>query len=111
MNIKRDTYTNYGKILLNHENWKVKVFLLNKVGDWDDCGTGILFFENQKTDISANYLKVMKLKDENHEDQNISSEKKLKLSKGMQFSDGECLLWEKIDEDLSFEKQNGNYIF
>mmetsp|Transcript_43016 Transcript_43016/g.49881 ORF Transcript_43016/g.49881 Transcript_43016/m.49881 type:complete len:97 (-) Transcript_43016:347-637(-) len=41
------------------QSWKVKVYLLNGTGNWDDCGTGILEMAKESQDLEEiDYLKV-----------------------------------------------------
>lgn len=50
----------------NSMNWKVKVYLLNSSGNWDDYGTGMLQLSremNVNTEIEEEYL-IVKSRDE-----------------------------------------------
>jgi len=77
------------------QTWKVKVFILNAKGEWDDCGTGVLYFKKEKEENPnqmEEYIKIVKYEEESPEPVHISMEKKVKLSKGKTFPEGECIL-------------------
>ena len=94
---------------LNYKNWKVKLFLLNGEGTWDDYGCGILSFQNEANDedssIKSDYLYIQKSAEEN---ENLTMDE-MKLNKLKNTAKGkmkDCLLYAKIEKDYVFERQH-----
>ncbi len=93
---------------LNYKNWKVKVFILNGEGSWDDYGCGILSFINDYNEDSLNksdYLYIKKTVEEN-ENLSVDETKANKLKKNFKGKMQDCLLYAKIEKDYVFERQH-----
>ena len=89
------------------QNWRVKVYLLNADGNWDDCGSGSL---QAITDTSAGieiiYLHVTSTEEAA---KNMSSEITLERLKKLQGEkeDLNCVLYQPIKLRNDYEKQGG----
>jgi hypothetical protein len=91
-------------------NWKVKVYLLNEGGNWDDCGTGSLELhydpDNEKL---CDYIQVVKVEDRGQPHaQMVSHERLEKLKKGNQ--NPTVILYSTVEKEYDFEKQGGKFI-
>ena len=86
-------------------NWKVKVYLLNATGNWDDCGTGVL---EEALDIDENeYLKIW-TNDELIKGRSTDiSEERFEKLKGKLADDDEVLLFLPVHKRNKYEKQGG----
>jgi hypothetical protein len=91
-------------------NWKVKVYLLNDVGNWDDCGTGTLeFCKIPKMEEECDYFKVTKVEDKGlPPTQAVSNERLEKLRNGNPNSN--VILFLPLQKQYDFEKQGGKLI-
>ena len=94
---------------MNYKNWKVKLFILNGEGAWDDYGCGILSFLNEANEennfIKTDYLFIQKTLEEN-ENLTVDETKAIKLKKNSQGKMKDCLLYSKIEKDYVFERQH-----
>jgi hypothetical protein len=90
-------------------NWRVKVYLLNSTGNWDDCGTGTL--DMVKENINGEDIEFLQVA--SYEDKNqagailIPSDKLLKLKGNKE--DEKYLLHRPLMKLNQFEKQGGKY--
>lgn len=92
------------------QSWKVKVYLLNATGNWDDCGTGILEMAREIQDQEEiEYLKVTTneelIKGRSTE---ISADRYEKL-KGKLADEDKILLYLPLLKKNQYEKQGGNF--
>lgn len=89
---------------LNLKNWKVKLFILNSEGSWDDYGCGVLSFltESSIENDLYNYICIQKIQEDN--ENLIVDQEKIKKIKNENIID--CLLYVKIEKDYVFEKQH-----
>ena len=92
-----------------NNNWRVKVYLLNLSGNWDDCGTGILeiskgLLDAEEEDIQ--YFKVFSTEDEPNSSSITVSTEKLNHLKGKE-TNPRCILYLPILKKNQFEKQGG----
>lgn len=93
------------------QTWKVKVYLLNSTGNWDDCGTGNfeMVHETQENE-EIEYIKITT----NEElikgrSTDVTAERYEKL-KGRYATDDKILLFLPICKKNSYEKQGGKNI-
>ena len=99
--LMRQRYTN--------NSWRVKVYLLNLGGNWDDCGTGILEISKGLLDAGEEdieYFKVFSTEDEQKSSGITISSEKLNYLKGKQ-TNSRCILYLPILKKNQFEKQGG----
>ncbi len=90
--------------------WKVKLFLLNPEGSWDDYGCGFLSFRTDysedQTSIKGCYIYIEKAFDETDSNLTIEESRAMKLKKNANDHVKECLLFTKIERDFLFERQH-----
>lgn len=92
-------------------NWKVKVYLLNDSGNWDDCGTGTLeIVRSTKGGEELDFFKVTK-NDENSQGapSSVSAERLEKLKGDPPYP--KAILYLPIMKYNQFEKQGGNITY
>ena len=88
------------------QNWRVKVYLLNELGNWDDCGTGLLEFTREiKTDEEIDLIKVNSHEAPPNNDNNISVENRAKLKGGSESP--AVILNLPINKENQYDKQGG----
>ena len=93
----------------SNQSWKVKVYLLNGTGNWDDCGTGTLeMAKDSQDDEELDYLRVST----NEElikgrSTDITAERYERL-KGKLASDENILMYLPLLKKNMYEKQGGN---
>ena len=92
------------------QGWKVKVYLLNGTGNWDDCGTGTLELTKEtQNQEEIEYFKISTneefLKGRSSE---VSAERYDKL-KG-KHNDEKTLLCLPIQKNNQYEKQGGIHL-
>jgi len=94
----------------NEQTWRVKVYLLNQQGNWDDLGTGVFeLVKEVKLEEEMEYLKVVATDDSSKTNSpQIDSEKQAKL-KGDSTLD-RCILYLPILQSNHYEKQSGKII-
>ena len=91
-------------------NWKVKVYLLNDVGNWDDCGTGTLeICKNAKNEEECDYFKVTKVEDKSQPAAQLVSVERLEKLKRLSPSPN-IILYLPLQKEYEFEKQGGKLI-
>jgi len=92
------------------QNWRVKVYLLNSDGNWDDCGSGTLkTITDTSSGIGITYLHVTSNEDAA---KNISGGISLDMLKKLQggTEDPKCVLHHPITVGSDYEKQGGNIL-
>ena len=94
-----------------NNSWRVKVYLLNLSGNWDDCGTGILDISKGSSDTDAReedieYFKVFSTEDEQKLSGITISSEKLNKLKDKELNP-KCILYLPILKSNQFEKQGG----
>lgn len=89
-------------------NWKVKIYLLNETGNWDDCGTGNLTLErslNTQSHIMYEDI-IFKIKTI-HDDSKIevSTERLCKLRKSLPDNEStDILLLSCVNNQFIYER-------
>lgn len=89
--------------------WKVKVYLLNATGNWDDCGTGIL--EMVKENINGeeiDFFQVSVFDESSKLNPPPVSPDKLHKLKGVK-DDERYIMYRPLMRFNSFEKQGGKF--
>ena len=92
-----------------NNNWRVKVYLLNLSGNWDDCGTGILDMSKGSSDMggeNVEYFKVFSTEEEQNPSGITISPEKLNKLKGNELNPKYILYLPILKKD-QFEKQGG----
>lgn len=92
------------------QNWRVKVYLLNSEGNWDDCGSGTLkTITDTSSGIDIIYLHVTSAEDAV---KGISDGISLDMLKRLQggIEDPKCVLHHPITVGSDYDKQGGNFL-
>ena len=94
----------------NQPNFRVKLYLLNEAGNWEDCGTGILnMISDVINDEERDFFQV--ISDSEHGPPSLAPELLEKLQKiKSDKSDERCLLYRPLAKDNQYERQGGNII-
>ena len=91
-----------------HQNWKVKVYLLNELGHWDDCGTGILEIVQETIfEPPIDFFLVKRIEEQIDDSTSPISEERLQRIAGKS-KNGKSILYLPILKENQFEKQGGN---
>jgi hypothetical protein len=91
----------------SHRNWKVKVYLLNEMGNWDDCGTGILeLIKENSLGEEIDFFHVQRIEDAIEDSSPFIPEDKSQKLKG-NTDNPKIILHTPISADSQFEKQGG----
>jgi hypothetical protein len=95
----------------SHQNWKVKVYLLNEHGNWDDGGTGILeIIKDDSFGQELDFFHVKRIEDQIEDSSSPISEERLLKIKGNDHNP-KIILHLPILLENQFEKQGGEPIY
>lgn len=90
-------------------NWKVKVYLLNDTGNWDDCGTGTLEISRLSKNGEENeYFQVTRQDDNTVTHPTVVSSERLQKLKS-ENTNQKVILYLPISKTFQFDKQGGKY--
>ena len=95
------------KQLSSNQNWRVKVYLLEKSGNWEDCGSGTLDIVREvKSGEELDFLRVTNHNEANKSNSPAIQQERLKKLKG-DVENEKCILHLPISVSNQFDKQGG----